>query len=72
LIEFTDAIKGGQVNAQTLKGKVLVIDNRAAVAERIRAALAGRHAVTIATDPQQAVADIYWALLNSSEFMLNH
>jgi hypothetical protein len=23
-------------------------------------------------DPRQAVADIYWALLNSSEFMLNH
>jgi hypothetical protein len=25
-----------------------------------------------ANDPRQAVADIYWALLNSSEFMLNH
>ena len=22
-------------------------------------------------DPRQAVADVYWALLNSSEFMLN-
>ena len=23
-------------------------------------------------DPGQAVAEIYWALLNTSEFMLNH
>jgi two-component system, cell cycle response regulator len=37
-------------------GNVLVIDNRAAVAERIRSALAGRHAVTIVNDPQQGVA----------------
>jgi two-component system, cell cycle response regulator len=37
-------------------GNVLVIDNRAAVAERIRSALAGRHTVTIVNDPQQGVA----------------
>ncbi len=36
-------------------GKVLIIDNRAAVAERIKAALVGKHDVTVATDPQQAV-----------------
>lgn len=36
-------------------GRVLVIDNRAAVAERIKAALAGRHVVTVAADPQQAL-----------------
>ena len=23
-------------------------------------------------NPEQTVADVYWALLNSSEFMLNH
>jgi hypothetical protein len=23
-------------------------------------------------DPRRAMADIYWALLNSAEFMLNH
>lgn len=36
-------------------GHVLVIDTRAAVAERIKTALAGKHDVTIATDPQQAL-----------------
>ena len=41
---------------ESLPGKVLVIDNRASVAERIRGSLAGRHEVTIASDPQQAVA----------------
>jgi two-component system cell cycle response regulator len=37
-------------------GKVLVIDNRTSVAERIRVALSGRHEVTVAEDPQQALA----------------
>lgn len=36
-------------------GNVLVIDNRVAVAERIKTALTGKHDVTIATDPQQAL-----------------
>ncbi|MBC8038518.1 MAG: PleD family two-component system response regulator [Rhizobiales bacterium] len=40
----------------TQPGKVLVIDNRTAVAERIRVALTGRHTVTVAEDPHQAVA----------------
>ncbi|MCB1431978.1 MAG: PleD family two-component system response regulator [Alphaproteobacteria bacterium] len=36
-------------------GRILVIDNRAAVAERIKAALTGRHNVEVATEPQQAL-----------------
>jgi two-component system cell cycle response regulator len=36
-------------------GRILVIDNRAAIAERIKAALTGRHEVTVATEPQQAL-----------------
>lgn len=36
-------------------GRILVIDNRAAVAERIKAALTGRHGVEVATEPQQAL-----------------
>ena len=43
--------------AGTQPGNVLVIDNRVVVAERIRSALSGRHEVTIAEDPQQAVSD---------------
>src|SRR5262245_53796712 len=37
-------------------GRVLVIDNRAPVAERIRSALVGRHEVTVLGDPQEALA----------------
>ena len=37
-------------------GKVLIVDNRTSVADRIRLALTGRHDVTVAEDPQQAVA----------------
>jgi two-component system cell cycle response regulator len=37
-------------------GRLLVIDNRAATAERIRSSLAGRHDVTVADDPLQALA----------------
>ncbi|MBI2718898.1 MAG: PleD family two-component system response regulator [Rhizobiales bacterium] len=40
----------------TQPGRVLVVDNRAAVADRIRTSLAGRHSVSVAEDPQQAVA----------------
>jgi len=36
-------------------GNILVIDNRASVAERIRTALAGKHMVTIVDDPSQAL-----------------
>jgi len=36
-------------------GRVLVIDNRAAVAERIKTALTCRHTVTVAIEPQQAM-----------------
>jgi two-component system, cell cycle response regulator len=36
-------------------GKVLVVDNRTAVAERIRGALHGRHDVTLIDDPKSAV-----------------
>jgi two-component system cell cycle response regulator len=36
-------------------GQVLVIDNRAAVAERIKSALSGKHDVTVAVEPQQAI-----------------
>ena len=36
-------------------GQVLVIDNRAAVAERIKTALSGKHDVTVAIEPQQAI-----------------
>ncbi|MGH6906346.1 MAG: PleD family two-component system response regulator, partial [Aestuariivirga sp.] len=43
-------------HAEHRPGKVLVIDNSAAVAERIRLALMGRHDVTVAEDPHQAAA----------------
>ena len=36
-------------------GRILVIDNRAAVAERIKTALSGKHEVTIAVEPQPAI-----------------
>jgi two-component system cell cycle response regulator len=36
-------------------GHVLVIDNRVTVAERIKSALTGKHEVTLATDPAQAL-----------------
>lgn len=46
---------GPQQPADNKPGQVVVIDNRAAVAERIRTALAGKHNVTVATEPQQAI-----------------
>lgn len=46
---------GEQLAVDSGPGKVLIIDNRAAVAERIKAALAGKHDVTVAIDPQQAL-----------------
>lgn len=39
-----------------VQGRILVIDTRAAVADRIRTALGNRHSVTWADDPQKAVA----------------
>ena len=44
-----------QVTGESKSGRVLVIDNRASIAERIRTALAGRHEVMIASEPQQAM-----------------
>jgi two-component system cell cycle response regulator len=44
-----------QAAADNRPGQVLVIDNRAAVAERIRTALAGKHDVTIMGEPQHAL-----------------
>ena len=46
----------GRQNSQNLPGRVLLADNRAAAAERIKSALAGRHEVTVASDPSQALA----------------
>jgi two-component system, cell cycle response regulator len=40
---------------ETPPGKILVVDNRSAVAERIRSALAGRHDVTVSDDPKAAL-----------------
>ncbi len=54
----TDPLKllsGEQIALDTRPGHVLVIDNRTAVADRIKSALIGRQQVTIANDPQQAV-----------------
>jgi two-component system, cell cycle response regulator len=48
-------LAGEQLTVDSRPGHVLVIDNRTAVADRIKTALSGRHNVTIATDPQQAV-----------------
>jgi len=41
---------------ENLPGRVLVIDNRTAVSSRIKTALQGKHEVTVAEDPQQAIA----------------
>ncbi len=46
---------GAQQAADNKPGQVVVIDNRAAVAERIKTALTGKHDVTVATEPQQAI-----------------
>ncbi len=48
-------VSNEQAMADNRPGRVLVIDNRAAVAERIKAALAGKHDVTVAIEPQQAL-----------------
>jgi two-component system cell cycle response regulator len=45
-----------RLQTENRPGKIMVIDNRAAIAERIRTALAGRHVVSVVEDPQQAVA----------------
>lgn len=54
----TEAIAMVQNNpakaADARPGNVLIVDSRASIAERIRTALAGRHEVSIASDPQQA------------------
>ena len=44
-----------QTSGAAKPGRVLVIDNRTTIAERIRAAMAGRHDVTVANDPAHAV-----------------
>jgi two-component system cell cycle response regulator len=43
-------------NQDKRPGRILIIDNRQAVAERIRSALSGRHEVDIAEDEEKAVA----------------
>ena len=48
-------INSGPQGNDSRPGRILVIDNRATIAERIRAALAGRHDITVVTEPQQAV-----------------
>jgi two-component system cell cycle response regulator len=50
----------GLINANlpsldTKPGNIMVVDNRAVTAERVRGALNGRHDVTIVTDGQQAI-----------------
>ena len=52
-------------------GRVLVIDNRSAIAERIRTALTGRHDVTVATDPARAVEMCADAEENYELFIVN-
>jgi two-component system, cell cycle response regulator len=42
--------------ADSRPGRILIIDNRPAVAERIRQALAARHTVVVIEDPQAAIA----------------
>ena len=46
-----------QLAADNRPGQILVIDNRAAVAERIKTALSGKHDITVAIEPQQAIED---------------
>ncbi|MFT3986438.1 PleD family two-component system response regulator [Aestuariivirga sp.] len=41
---------------ENVPGRVLVIDNRTAVSSRIKTALQGKHEVTVAEEPQQAIA----------------
>jgi two-component system, cell cycle response regulator len=48
-------VNSEQPDIDSKPGNVLVIDNRVAVAERIKGALAGRHDVTVAIEPQQAL-----------------
>ena len=50
----------GLINANlpsldTKPGNIMVVDNRAVTADRVRGALGGRHDVTIVTDGQQAI-----------------
>ena len=46
----------GRQQAENKPGRVLIVDNRAAAAERVKAALAGRHQVTVVEDQQTAIA----------------
>jgi len=48
-------VAGGRPGDDNRPGRVLVIDNRASVAERIKASMGNRHEVTIADDLKNAV-----------------
>ena len=49
-------LNAGSPEVDARPGRVLVIDNRVPVVERIRQALAGKHDVTAIDDPQAAIA----------------
>ncbi|MBL8907641.1 MAG: PleD family two-component system response regulator, partial [Rhizobiales bacterium] len=65
---LTDELRARSISGDTLgllgegrgdnemrQGRILVVDNRSAGAERIKSALEGRHEVTVIDDPQAAV-----------------
>ena len=53
--EAMRVINSSRPGIEAKPGQVLVVDNRATIAERIRAALSGRHDTTIVIEPMRAV-----------------
>ncbi len=51
---FDDAIDP-RLFAEDLHGRILIVDDRRSSSERLSAALAARHSVTVESDPQQAL-----------------